>query len=90
VILGAAVLLACKAPQASATTQPSTPASTTAGSPASAHCAKQGGTTEVVDGPEGRAGVCVFLDGSRCEEFRFMRGTCTPASCFEPDGVCGS
>lgn len=84
-ILAAAVLLACKAPQAS---EPPSPATPTAGSPASAHCAEQGGSIEVVDGPGGRAGVCVFLDGSRCEEFRFMRGTCTPKSCFAPDGIC--
>ena len=46
--------------------------------PASVYCEEQGGTIEMRQGAEGVSGVCVFEDGSECEEWAFFRGECTP------------
>jgi hypothetical protein len=75
-------------PPESAPAAEESPPSTGAANPASAHCAAQGGRTEIVDGPRGQSGICIFDDGSRCEEFRFLRGSCKPKSCWNADGVC--
>ncbi len=47
--------------------------------PASVHCEEQGGRLELrqdVDG--GQYGVCIFDDGSECEEWAFFREECGP------------
>ena len=45
--------------------------------PASVHCEEQGGTVEIRTDDEGNQyGVCVFEDGSECEEWAFFRGEC--------------
>jgi putative hemolysin len=47
--------------------------------PASAYCEEQGGTLEIrEDGDGNQYGVCVFDDGSECEEWAFYRGNCEP------------
>lgn len=46
--------------------------------PASVHCREQGGTLEIVDGPEGQHGVCTLKDGTVCEEWAYLRGECPP------------
>jgi putative hemolysin len=50
--------------------------------PASVYCEGQGYTlemrTDAADG--GQYGVCIFPDGSECEEWAFYRGECRPAS----------
>ena len=57
--------------------------------PASTHCVEQGGTLEMQkDASQGEFGVCVFPDGSRCEEWRFFRNECQPAQCREETGIC--
>jgi len=56
--------------------------------PASEHCVEAGGRLEMRHGSEGEYGVCVFDDGSRCEEWRFFRGECRPGECRDPSGVC--
>ncbi|MCU0664769.1 MAG: DUF333 domain-containing protein [Myxococcota bacterium] len=57
--------------------------------PASTHCLKIGGRLEIHESPKGQSGVCVFSDGSRCEEWSLMRGQCQAGSCQARDGVCG-
>jgi putative hemolysin len=47
--------------------------------PASVHCLDQGGTLEMRDGEGGVFGVCIFADGSECEEWAYFRGECEPA-----------
>ena len=68
------------------------PAAATGGvglaNPASVNCVERGGRLEMVEGPGGTAGVCLFGDGSRCEEWRFFRGECAPGQCRESSGVC--
>lgn len=47
--------------------------------PASKHCIDKGGKLEIVDEPGGQKGVCTLADGTKCEEWAYMRGEC-PAS----------
>ncbi|MEM2933613.1 MAG: DUF333 domain-containing protein [Methanocellales archaeon] len=51
--------------------------------PASIYCLEQGGKLEIRKDKEGNEyGVCVFPDGSECEEWEFYRGECKPLSNF--------
>lgn len=48
--------------------------------PASVYCAENGGTLDIrtaVDGSQ--TGVCVFSDGSECDEWAYFRGECDPS-----------
>lgn len=56
--------------------------------PASQNCIAHGGTLEMQREPAGQYGVCVFDDGSRCEEWRYFRGECAPGECAESSGKC--
>lgn len=57
--------------------------------PASEYCVEHGGSSEGVTEPGGgEFGVCVFPDGSRCEEWAFKRGECQQGQCFDPRGRC--
>jgi len=45
--------------------------------PASVYCEEQGGTVEIrTDAEGGQYGVCVFDDGSECDEWAYFRGEC--------------
>jgi putative hemolysin len=46
--------------------------------PASVFCEENGGTLEIREEAEGQVGVCVFPDGSECEEWAYYRGECAP------------
>ena len=47
--------------------------------PASVHCEEQGGKLEIRTGDDGgEYGMCIFDDGSECEEWAFFRGECSP------------
>lgn len=47
--------------------------------PASVYCEQQGGTLDIRTNENGGAyGVCVFDDGSECEEWAYFRGECGP------------
>ena len=49
--------------------------------PASVYCEEQGGWLEIRTADDGgQYGVCIFSDGSECEEWAFFRGECAPAS----------
>lgn len=47
-------------------------------SPAAVYCEEQGGTIELRSDENGAYGVCIFPDGSECEEWAFFRGECSP------------
>ncbi len=48
--------------------------------PASAYCEEQGYQLEIRTDAEGNQyGVCIFPDGSECDEWAFFRGECGPA-----------
>jgi putative hemolysin len=45
--------------------------------PASVFCEEQGGQLEIrTDASGGQVGVCIFPDGSECEEWAYFRGEC--------------
>jgi putative hemolysin len=47
--------------------------------PAAEHCIESGGTLELRDdGAGGEAGICIFPDGTECEEWAFYRDECAP------------
>ena len=47
--------------------------------PASAYCEEQGGQVEIrTDDEGGQYGMCIFEDGSECDEWAFFRGECKP------------
>ncbi len=47
--------------------------------PASKHCIAKGGKLEIrADAKGNESGVCIFADGSSCDEWAFMDGKCAP------------
>ena len=47
--------------------------------PASVYCEEHGGSLEIRPAANGgQYGVCIFPDGSECEEWPFYRGECGP------------
>jgi putative hemolysin len=48
--------------------------------PASVYCEEQGGRLEMRGDENGTYGVCIFDDGSECDEWAYWRGECGPAS----------
>ncbi len=64
-------------------TEPSAPAGEGADmvNPASAYCEQQGYQLEIVTAADGsQSGVCVFPDGSSCDEWAYFRGECEPGA----------
>ncbi|HSQ27855.1 MAG TPA: DUF333 domain-containing protein [Anaerolineales bacterium] len=56
--------------------------------PASQHCEQNGGTIQIrSDSAGGQYGVCVFADGTQCEEWAFYRGECSPGNAAPPGGT---
>lgn len=55
------------------------PTSTQLANPASVYCGEQGGKLEIREHDDGgQYGVCIFDDGSECEEWAYFRGECAP------------
>jgi putative hemolysin len=49
--------------------------------PASVYCEQNGDTLEIRTAEDGsQSGVCVFPDGSTCDEWAYFRGECGPAT----------
>jgi putative hemolysin len=72
-LLIALALVACQTPVAEQPTEePGMP------NPASVYCKEQGGTIEIRSTEDGQYGVCIFPDGSECDEWAFFRGECKP------------
>ncbi len=47
--------------------------------PAAVYCGEQGGASEIRSAADGsQSGVCVFADGSECDEWAYYRGECQP------------
>ena len=53
--------------------------------PASVHCEELGGKLEIRNTEEGQTGVCVYFDGSECEEWALYRGECELGFDFPDD-----
>jgi putative hemolysin len=68
-------------PSNSAITGATQPAEAGLPNPASAHCEAQGYSLEIrTDEQGGQYGICIFPDGSQCEEWEYYRGECEPVS----------
>jgi hypothetical protein len=48
--------------------------------PASVYCEEQGHALEARTDENGTYGVCIFADGSECEEWAYFRGECGPGA----------
>ncbi len=49
--------------------------------PASVYCQQQGYISEIRTAPDGsQAGVCIFPDGSECDEWAYFRSECKPST----------
>jgi len=49
--------------------------------PASAYCQQQGCSSEIRTAADGsQSGVCIFPDGSECDEWAYFRGECGPSA----------
>jgi putative hemolysin len=49
--------------------------------PASLYCEQNGNTLEIRTADDGgQNGICVFPDGSSCDEWAYFRGECSPAA----------
>jgi putative hemolysin len=80
-------LTACAAPQTQAATEPAMTDMPQAGmpNPASVYCTQQGNQLEIRTASDGsQSGVCVFPDGSTCDEWAYYRGKCGPAAQKSP------
>lgn len=81
------VLAACTAPQV----QAPEPAATdipqvNMPNPASVYCTEQGNIHEIRIAADGsQSGVCVFADGSTCDEWAYFRGECGSTAPSTPD-----
>lgn len=73
--IGLLLLAGCGTPEATPTADAYMP------NPASVFCEDHGGKVELRTDETGAVtGVCVFPDGSECEEWAYYRGECAPAS----------
>ena len=52
--------------------------STGIANPASVFCAEHNGTLELKTDASGQYGVCSFANGTKCEEWAYFRGECSP------------
>ena len=57
--------------------------------PASVYCEEQNGRLEMRSDENGTHGVCIFDDGSECEEWAYYRGECTPGGADPADQESG-
>ena len=63
----------CNTKQVELTSQANMP------NPASVYCEQQGNKLEIVTAADGsQSGVCIFPDGSTCDEWAYFRGECKP------------
>jgi putative hemolysin len=72
-------LTACTALQTQAATEPDATDMPQAGipNPASVYCTQQGNKLEIHTATDGsQSGLCIFPDGSTCEEWAYFRGEC--------------
>jgi putative hemolysin len=74
ILIGFALTASCGSTQPSPTPQANIP------NPASLYCEQQGNQLEIVTAADGsQAGICIFPDGSQCDEWEYFRGQCGPA-----------
>ena len=80
-------LTACTAPQTQVAPEPAATDMPQAGmpNPASVYCTQQGNKLEIRTAADGsQNGICIFPDGSTCDEWVYYRGECGPAAQKSP------
>jgi uncharacterized protein len=80
-------LTACTAPQTQAAPEPATTNTAQVGmpNPASVYCTQQGNKLEIRTAADGsQSGICIFPDGSTCDEWAYYRGECGPTAQKSP------
>ncbi len=80
-------LVACAAPTSRVSPEPVAAIQPQPGlpNPASLYCAQNGNQLEIRTAADGsQNGVCVFPDGSTCDEWAYYRGECAPATQKSP------
>ena len=81
-VISLMALSACVTPQPQAGYGPAATVAPQTGlaNPASVHCKEQGNMLEIRTAADGsQTGMCMFPDGSACEEWSYLRGACGPA-----------
>ena len=78
-VVAAAVFSGClqqpaSTPTPSPTVLPSPSPNTEMANPASVNCVNLGGTVDIRTNADGEYGVCVFANGSECDEWKLFRG----------------
>lgn len=63
-----------------ATPTPTPDPGTQIANPATRFCLDKGYRSEIRQGKDGQYGVCIFADGSECDEWAFFRGECAPGT----------
>jgi putative hemolysin len=58
--------------------------------PASVKCVEDGGTVKILTESEGQRGICLFSDGSVCDEWAYFRGECSQGDCMKKCGAIGT
>lgn len=74
-------LAACASPQTQGTPDPVSTGAPLANmpNPASVYCEQNGGQLKIVTAADGsQSGLCIFPDGSSCDEWVYYRGECGP------------
>lgn len=80
-------LAACTAPRTQTPPEPAATGTIQANmpNPASVYCEAHGNRHEIITAADGsQSGVCVFPDGSTCDEWAYFRGECGPAAQASP------
>jgi putative hemolysin len=83
-------MTACAAPQTQAAPEPAAMDIPQAGipNPASVHCTQNGNKLEIHTAADGsQNGICIFPDGSSCDEWAYYRGECAPSAQNNPTGI---
>ena len=80
-------LTACAAPQTQAASESAATDTPQASmpNPASVYCTQQGNKLEILTAADGsQNGICIFPDGSACDEWAYYRGECGPVAQESP------
>src|SRR5512136_2571992 len=79
--IGITLLASCRPAQTTSTPVPNMP------NPAAVYCEQHGGKLEIVTAADGsQSGLCIFPDGSTCDEWAYFRGECKPGDSFATPG----
>ncbi len=76
------LLASCSPAQTTSTPVPNMP------NPAAVYCEQHSGKLEIVTSADGsQSGLCLFPDGSTCDEWAFFRGECKPGDSLAMSGL---